>query len=116
MSGVPFFITESSANIAQKFGIGLNIYFRLPRFNKKANIGSKNTEPPILKIANAWTLLVAKELTRSAEKGVKSANNIATGIYAGYENCVLSIRPDKGGNIRRTINANNDMKSIRYIR
>lgn len=80
MSCVPFFITESSAISDQKFGIGLNIYLRSPRLRKKAKIGSINTVPPILKMAKAWTLLFANELTSKADNGVKSANKSATGI------------------------------------
>ena len=70
----------SSDKRGQKFGTGLNIYFRSPRFKKKANNGSMKTVPPILKIAKAWTLFVAKDATSNAENGVKSANNNATGI------------------------------------
>ena len=80
MSTVPFWITVSSDNRDQKFGTGPNIYFKSPRSKKKANNGSMNTVPPILKIANAWTLFVANEATSNAENGVKSANNNATGI------------------------------------
>ena len=79
ISIVPFIITESSAIRDQKFGIGLNIYLRSPRFKKKANIGRIKTVPPILKIPNACTLFDANEATNNAVKGVKSANNIATG-------------------------------------
>ncbi|GAH04476.1 unnamed protein product [marine sediment metagenome] len=92
------------------------MYLRSPRLRKKANIGSINTVPLILKIANACTLFCANELTSNARNGVKSANNIATGIYAGYENCVPSTSPESGGNISNTIKAKSDMKNIRYIR
>ena len=64
----------------QKLGIGLNKYFRLSVIKKNANKGIMNTVPDILKIANAWTLLVANELTSNAEKGAKSEYKIATGI------------------------------------
>ena len=100
----------------QKFGTGLNMYLRSPRLRRKANIGSMNTVPPILKIAKACTLFVANELTNRVHTGVKSANNAATGIYAGYENCAASTSPESGGNIINTINAKSDMKNIRYIR
>jgi hypothetical protein len=92
------------------------MYLRLPRFRKKANNGSKNTVPPILKIAKACTLFCANELTSNAVTGVKSANNKATGIYAVYENCVPSISPESEGKISNTIKAKRDMKNIRYIR
>jgi hypothetical protein len=113
MSIAPFCITESRANRDQKFGTGLNIYLRSPRLRKKTNIGSIKTVPPILKIAKACTLFDAYELTSNAINGVKSANNKATGIYAGYENCVPSTSPDRGGNISNAIKAKSDMKNIR---
>jgi len=116
MSSVPFWSTESSDIIVQKFGIGLNMYLRLPRLRKKANNGSINTVPEILKIAKACTLFDANELTNNARNGVKSANNIATGIYAEYENCVPSTSPESGGNISNTIKAKSDIKNIRYTR
>ena len=97
-------------------GTGLNTYLRLPRLRKKANKGRRNTVPPILKIANAWTLFVANELTNNAATGVKSANNAATGIYARYEKFVPSTSPESGGKISKTMNAKSDMKNIRYIR
>ena len=56
------------------------MYLRLPRLRKNANIGSRNTVPPILKIAKACTLFYANELTINARNGVKRANNRATGI------------------------------------
>jgi hypothetical protein len=92
------------------------MYLRLPRLRKKANIGSINTVPAILKIAKACTLFVANELTSNAIDGVKRANNTATGIYARYENSVPSKSPESGGNISNAINAKSDMKNIRYIR
>ena len=100
----------------QKVGIGLNMYLRLSRLRKKANIGSINTVPLILKIAKACTLFVAYELTNNARNGIKSADIIATGIYAWYENCVSSTSPESGGNISNTIKAKSDMKNIRYVR
>jgi hypothetical protein len=116
MSTVPVLTTKSIDISDQKFGIGLNMYLRLPRSRKKANNGSIKTVPPILKIAKACTLFVANEATSKARNGVKSANNIATGIYARYENCVPSTSPESGGNISNTINAKIDIKNIRYIR
>jgi hypothetical protein len=116
MSNVPFLITESSDTSDQKFGIGLNTYLRSPRLRRNAKIGSKNTVPPILKIAKACTLFVAKELTSNAQNGVKSANKIAVGTYAAYENCIPSISPDKGGKSSKTMKAKSDMKNIRDIR
>ena len=88
----------------------------LSNLSKKAKIGSKNTVPPILKIAKACTLFVANELTSNAQNGVRNANNKAVGIYKIYENCIPSTRPDKGGNISNTIKAKSDIKNIRYIR
>jgi len=92
------------------------MYFRLPRLRKKAKNGSINTVPEILKIAKACTLFCANELTNKASNGVKSANNIATRIYAEYEKFVPSTSPESGGNISNTIKAKSDMKNIRYIR
>jgi hypothetical protein len=100
----------------QKLGIGLNKYLILSKLSKKAKIGSKNTVPPILKIAKACTLFVAKELTSNAQKGVKIANNRAVGIYTRYGNCIPLIRPENCGNISKVIKAKSDMKNIRYIR
>jgi hypothetical protein len=113
MSSVPLLITESSDISDQKFGMGLNMYLIESRLRKKAKIGSINTVPPILKIAKACTLFDANDATSNADKGVKSANNRATGIYAVYENCVPSMSPERGGNISNTIKANRDMKNIR---
>lgn len=79
ISIVPELMTESSAKSDQKFGTGLNKYLRSPRLKKNANIGRIKTVPPILKIANAWTLFVAKDATNNADSGVKSAKSIAVG-------------------------------------
>ena len=89
------------------------MYLRSPNWSKKANIGSINTVPPILKIAKACTLFVANELTIRVETGVNMANSKATGIYAVYVNCVLSTSPERGGNIINTIKQKSDMKNIR---
>ena len=65
----------------------------------------------ILKIANAWTLFVAKELTSIAEKGVNKLNNTAMGRYSRYENWVFSNNPESGGKISKTMNE----KKVRNI-
>jgi hypothetical protein len=89
------------------------VYLILSRLSTNAKIGSKNTVPPILKIAKACTLFAAYELTSSAQKGVSSANNTAVGMYTMYEKSIPSTRPESGGNISKVMQAKIDMKNNR---
>jgi len=74
------------------------MYLRSPRLRKKANIGSINTVPPILKIAKACTLFCANELTNNARNGVKSVNEFVQIIGVNQSNISqhLNIMNDKG--------------------